>query len=376
MTDETKPNDRTVEQPEDEATGTVVDTNVTAVAAVSPPETLADPPGGMPLPGAGDEDPHANLAAYLLDSLPEDERAAFAAHFATCAVCQEEAATLAPIVGSLPGLLVLDPSTDLQASEISPLPTDLVPSPDLRDRILAAARGESTPAAAAAEQAVDVVPEAGEAERADGKTGAQQAAVEPTPISTARRPPGRILPGASTGPTTVTSQAWQTVSRVSWATRLAALFAIIAVGAVIWALALQGRVNDLEDENKGLEKIIAGIEGSSATVASLAPAGEGPADSAGELFFSLQAQEGWIVVEGMNPLPADQAYQLWYIKEGDPAPKPGPTIFVDENGIGVAQVASDAPTYNQVAVTVEPRSGSQAPTTPPVLAGNLSGAAG
>jgi hypothetical protein len=373
MTDETKPNDRTVEQPEDEA---VADTTVTAVAAATPPGTRADPPDETPMPGAGDEDPHANLAAYLLDSLPEDERAAFAAHFATCAVCQEEAATLAPIVGSLPGLLVLDPSTDLQASEIAPLPADLAPSPDLRDRILAAARGESTPPAAAAGQPVDVVSEAAEAERADGQTGAQQAAVEPTPISTVRRPPGRILPGASARPTSFSMQAWQTVSRVSWATRLAALFAIIAVGAIIWALALQGRINDLEDENNGLEDIIAGIEGSSATVASLAPAGEGPADSSGELFFALSAQEGWIVVEGMNPLPADQAYQLWYIKDGDPAPKPGPTIIVDENGIGVAQVAPDAPTYNRVAVTVEPRAGSQEPTTDPVLAGNLSGAAG
>jgi Anti-sigma-K factor rskA, C-terminal/Putative zinc-finger len=373
MTDETKPNDRTVEQPDDEA---VVDTSVTAVAAVTPPETRADPPGEAPFPSAGDEDPHANLAAYLLDSLPEDERAAFAAHFTTCAVCQKEAATLAPIVGSLPGLLVLDPSSDLRSPEITPLPADLEPSPDLRDRLLAAARGESTPPAAAAEQPVDVVPEAAEAERADGKTGAQQAAVEPTSITTARRPPGRILPGASARPTSFSTQAWQTVSRVSWATRLAALFAIIAVGAVIWALALQGRVNDLEDENQGLEDTIARIEGSSATVASLAPAGQGPADSSGELFFSLPAQEGWIVVEGMNPLPSDQAYQLWYIKEGDPAPKPGPTIIVDENGTGVAQVAPDAPTYNQVAVTVEPRTGSQAPTTDPVLAGNLSGAAG
>jgi Anti-sigma-K factor rskA len=374
MTDETKQNDRTVEQPDDEAAGTVAETSVTAVAEPASPATQIDPPGGAPLPGAGDDDPHANLAAYLLDSLPEDERAAFAAHFVTCAVCQEEAATLAPIVGSLPGLLELDPAADPQIPELAPLPADLAPSPDLRDRILTAAREESFPPEAAAEQAVDVVPETTEVERANGST--QQAAVEPTPISSARRPPGRILPGSTARPTSMTTQAWQTVSRVSWATRLAALFAIVAVGAVIWALALQGRVNDLQDENDGLEDRIAAIENAGATVASLAPAGVGPADSSGELFFSLPAQQGWIIVEGMNPLESGKAYQLWYIKEGDPAPKPGPTITVDEHGNGVAQVSPDAPQYNQVAVTLEPAEGSEAPTTDPVLLGTLSGAAG
>src|SRR5688572_11637094 len=100
MTDDTKQNDRTVDQPDEDA---VAETSVTTVAEPEPAS-----PGGAPLPNAGDEDPHANLAAYLLDSLPEDERAEFAAHFATCAVCQEEARELAPIVGSLPELLTFD----------------------------------------------------------------------------------------------------------------------------------------------------------------------------------------------------------------------------------------------------------------------------
>jgi hypothetical protein len=372
MTDETKTNDLTVEQPEEEA---VVDTSTTAVAEVTS-ETLASPPGDTPLPGAGDEDPHANLAAYLLDSLPEEERAAFAEHFATCAVCQEEAAALAPIIGSLPGLLDLDPSLDLQAPEIALLPINLEPSPDLRDRILVAAREDSAPPTAAAEQPVDVVPESPEAERADDQPGAQQAAVEPTPISTARRPPGRIRPGAGGGQPSFTTQAWQTVSRVSWATRIAALFAIVAVGAVIWALALQGRVNDLEDENDSLSAFVERIEGSGATVASLGPEGPGPADSSGEFIFSLPDQTGWVVLQGMNPLPAGSAYQLWYINEDDPAPKPGPTLTVDEHGNGVTEVAPDTPTYDQLAVTIEPEGGSQTPTMPIVLAGNLSGAAG
>jgi anti-sigma-K factor RskA len=77
----------------------------------------------------------------------------------------------------------------------------------------------------------------------------------------------------------------------------------------------------------------------------------------------------------MNPLPEDQAYQVWYINKGE-APKPGPTIIVNDQGTGVAAVAPDTPDYDTLAVTVEPRTGSQAPTTDPVLAGNLSGAAG
>jgi hypothetical protein len=296
---------------------------------------------------------------------------------ATCAVCQEEAAALAPIVGSLPGLFNLDPTAVLQASDLTPLPDDLEPSAGLRDRIMAAVHDEPQPEITATDQGIEVVPEIPTEEEAEEIEARPAAAAEPIPISTARRPRGRILPGVSTGPPTVTSQAWQTVSRVSWASRIAAMLAIVAVGAIIWALALQGRVNDLQDENKAQATEIAEAQNNSnATVAQLSPTADGKQGSQGKLIFSLPDQTGWVLLEGMNPLPADQAYQVWYLKDGVPAPKPGPVITVDQNGHGIVEVASDTPTYDGLALTAEPKSGSEAPTTPIVLQGRLSGAAG
>jgi Anti-sigma-K factor rskA, C-terminal/Putative zinc-finger len=381
MTNEEKSDDQKVEQPEEQATAVttavVEEDTPLAVESEPAPEAHPEPPGDEPRPEMAEDDPHANLAAYLLDALPDDERAAFAEHLGTCAVCQEEAAALAPIVGSLPGLLNLDPAAVLQASDLTPLPNDLEPSSGLRDKIMTAVHDEPQPEITATDQGTEVVPEIPTEEEAEEIEARPAAAAEPIPISTARRPRGRILPGVSTGPPTVTSQAWQTVSRVSWASRIAAILAIVAVGAIIWALALQGRVNDLQDENKAQATEIAEAQNNSnATVAQLSPTADGKQGSQGKLIFSLPDQTGWVLLEGMNPLPADQAYQVWYLKDGVPAPKPGPVITVDQNGNGNVEVAPDTPTYDGLALTAEPKSGSEAPTSPIVLQGRLSGAAG
>jgi hypothetical protein len=263
---------------------------------------------------------------------------------------------------------------------MAPLPSDLEPSPELRLKIVAALQDETSPEVVASEQAIEVVPEAADQEEAEepgtGAAAEPAAMIEPTPISSVR-PRGRILPGTTTQPKTFTSQALETVSRYSWASRLAAIFAIVAVGAIIWALALQGRVNDLEDENNAQATEIAKAPSNqSATVAQLGPTQDGKQGSMGRFLYSLPDQQGWVVLEGMNPLPADQAYQVWYLKSGAAAPVPGPVITVDQNGNGSAMVAPDTPTYDGLALTAEPKGGSQAPTSPIVLQGTLSGAAG
>jgi hypothetical protein len=72
------------------------------------------------------------LGAYVLDQLPDDERAAVRAHLDGCAACRAEADSLAPLAGLLP---MVDPD-HLDA----PAPT---PPPQLADRVarsIAAAR--------------------------------------------------------------------------------------------------------------------------------------------------------------------------------------------------------------------------------------------
>jgi len=80
MTDEEKKNGQKVDKLKDEAAATtaVVDETTTAAETVSPTDVQAEPPGEPPEPDVTDEDPHADLAAFLLNALPADERDAFA----------------------------------------------------------------------------------------------------------------------------------------------------------------------------------------------------------------------------------------------------------------------------------------------------------
>ncbi|CAN5719845.1 anti-sigma factor [soil metagenome] len=66
-------------------------------------------------------DPHTLVGPYVLDALPHEERDAFESHLSTCGDCRAEAEELLATAGQLG-----------QA-------TAVVPSPDLRDRVLAQA---------------------------------------------------------------------------------------------------------------------------------------------------------------------------------------------------------------------------------------------
>jgi anti-sigma-K factor RskA len=68
---------------------------------------------------------HELTAAYVLDALEPEEREAFEDHLATCPSCQEEVADLS-----------------IAATELAWAAEPAAPSPELRDRILEAARAE------------------------------------------------------------------------------------------------------------------------------------------------------------------------------------------------------------------------------------------
>ena len=73
-----------------------------------------------------------------------------------------------------------------------------------------------------------------------------------------------------------------------------------------------------------------------------------------------------MVFEGLRPLSDDERYALWYITDGVPTPA---GLFAVDEGQTVVQVLEgvfEAGTI--VGVTVEPASGSPAPTTDPIVA--------
>ena len=74
---------------------------------------------------------------------------------------------------------------------------------------------------------------------------------------------------------------------------------------------------------------------------------------------------------GLKPLPAGRAYQLWWIRDGNPVPSV--TFDIEPGGTALVKGVS-VPTDGELsaaAVTEEPAGGSQQPTSPILLAGAL-----
>jgi len=164
----------------------------------------------------------------------------------------------------------------------------------------------------------------------------------------------------------------------------AAGLAVVAVGAVIWALALLGQIDNKEREIDAQRKRIDGQEAeiadlrsnANATAFTLSATTDEAKNAHGTLLFSLQDQIGVLYVRNLPPLEDDRVYQLWYVDDNAAAPRPGDTFRVDPNGNGFITVESDTPSFDAIALTEEPKGGSEVATTPIVLAGRLGGAAG
>lgn len=328
MTDERKPRDNQTDDPE---------------------PTPADPTSPAPADTEADA-PADAIGAYLLDALPEGDRDAYAAYLAESPAAQAEARELAPAVALLPHALASD-------EDVATAPES---SPDLRDRLVAAALAERP--AAPADQ-----PEAAAVEEPNLEPPTAES--EPVPIAR-RRPQGRIR-GGVTAPEAGAAPTLVALSRrapAPWLAAVAAAVTLVAIGAILWALALQGRIDSKDREIAALRR------GANATAYTFGSSETG--GPSGTLLFSLKDQIGVLYVRDLPPLARDTVYQLWYLDSESPAPRPGATFTVDADGNGVTLVASDTPSFDGIALTREPKGGSPAPTTDILLQGNLGGAAG
>ena len=164
------------------------------------------------------------------------------------------------------------------------------------------------------------------------------------------------------------------VRQIPGAWLAAAAIALVAIGSILWGLALQGRIDSKNREIAAQSVELANLRSNAnATSYSLASDDGGPA---GTLLFSLKDQIGVLYVRDLPALEPGKVYQIWYLKDQVPAPKPGGTFTVDSNGNGFSAVESDTPNFDLLAITTEPEGGSAAPTSEIVLSGRLGGAAG
>jgi anti-sigma-K factor RskA len=215
---------------------------------------------------------HELTAAYALDALDPEERRDFEAHLRDCERCRDELASFSSVTEALA----------VGASGPSP-------APELRERLLAAARAE------------------------------------PQVVVPFERPARRVLPVVATG--------------------LAAVAAVAALAVGLWAVKLSG---DLDDARSALEQqreVASVLADPEAETVGLA-AGEGRlvVDSDGRAV---------LVVDGLGQAPAGKTYEIWIIEgESAPVPAglfPGREetdhVFVEEavdEGAVVAVTVEDA----------------------------------
>lgn len=91
----------------------------------------------------------------------------------------------------------------------------------------------------------------------------------------------------------------------------------------------------------------------------------------GSILLYPDGTHGFLAVDGLPPLPAGKAYQLWLVRQGQRAS--GGLLRVDENGRGTLLVEAPQPLglYENIGMTLEPDTGSPGPTGPRVLGARL-----
>lgn len=97
---------------------------------------------------------------------------------------------------------------------------------------------------------------------------------------------------------------------------------------------------------------------------------DAPAATA-RLIASPQRSKAVLLASGLKAPGVGRAYQIWFLRDGQPVPNA--LFVVDRRGRGLSLATLGAPlgSFDTVAVTPEPESGSPSPTGPIVLAGAL-----
>ncbi|MGI8642549.1 MAG: anti-sigma factor, partial [Thermomicrobiales bacterium] len=181
--------------------------------------------------------------------------------------------------------------------------------------------------------------------------------------------------GTGTGTAVPTPIRTLPVRRINPWGLIAAALALVAVGAVIWALNVQGQLGERDDDLIALrDQATNAALRENAVAWTFTPTEDGPTSATGNLFYSSREQKVALAMEGLPALTENQVYQLWYLTEGQD-PKPAGTFQAGPNG-NAAMIEPNiaAGSFQQVAITAEPEGGSQAPTGDFLLVGTLSAA--
>ena len=132
-----------------------------------------------------------------------------------------------------------------------------------------------------------------------------------------------------------------------------------------------GRLIDTVNQDRWITYIVANMASNSeATLMTL----QGPpsASQAGGLFM-VDRQQGFALITafGLESLPDNQNYQVWFVRNGDRTPVS--TFTVDETNWGLVRIGPPLPVsdFQNVTITIEPAGGSARPTGRSILWGRM-----
>lgn len=129
----------------------------------------------------------------------------------------------------------------------------------------------------------------------------------------------------------------------------------LAIGLGAWGISLQQQLARAQQE-------VALLQSPGLRVASLPRAETGPERAQASFLSAPQATSGLLTVSGLAPLAADQTYQFWLLKGGQPVPAGTFTVDAAGNGKLIVQSSEPIGAFQQAGITIEPAGGSASPT--------------
>ncbi len=137
--------------------------------------------------------------------------------------------------------------------------------------------------------------------------------------------------------------------------------AMLVIGLSFWSMLLQGEVRDLQGRVQSLQSQPEGPQ-------MIVLGGTGTEQGARAQLVTLEGDQAVLVAENMPPVPEGKTYQIWVIRGDTPQPS---GLFEPKGDSIAAVVEKPVEGADAVAVTVEPEGGSKAPTTEPMLVGEV-----
>jgi anti-sigma-K factor RskA len=270
-------------------------------------------------------------ALYVLGALEAAEEERVQLHLATC---DERHGLFAELGGVVPALLeTVEPAE---------------PPAELRNRVMAAIAATPQVAGAPAVRPEDraVLAIAAPDLREPTPRGPSRIPVEPISLAAERQ---RRASGSR----------WQPIFAA------AAVLLIVALGATTFMF--QRQAADAEARTTTLRSAIAASLDPRSAVAGLHGSGVA-ATAAGFAAFPAEGA-GYIVIHGLPRVDADRAYQAWFLADGKPYS--AGLMSVGSDGLAIAQGVPMMSGASAVALTIEPAAGSVAPTSDPVMVGEM-----